>query len=176
MSSAERLAFQRMDREEAISIILKTIAPFQCEIPPEFFSDKCFLLAKGKFDQILMIKRDKMNNEVLAELGKIHLSPYSVGVPLLKRTRNNFVPTLFLGNILVNFCKNKIKVNRSEAQKITYGKPVSIDEEINFKEGIVVDEEGDFIAFCKVRRVKGKIPQREVLPVLDIGWYLREGG
>ncbi|BBG24482.1 hypothetical protein [Sulfuracidifex tepidarius] len=177
MSSKERLTFEKLSNKKFISILKESIDQYECEVDENIFADKCFFIAHSKFDQIFMIKYNNRNEEFLNGFSKIDLSPYSIGVPVLKWHRNKFFPTISMGNILAKICKNKITLDESKVEKLTYGKPVLIDRKIEFRDGIAVDKNGDFISYVTLLNKKNGIKiVTEVIPTLDVGWYLREGG
>lgn len=57
-------------------------------------------------------------------------------------------------------------------EKVLYGKPVIVEEVYNFRRALLVDGYNDFVAFVTLRR---RNRGTEIIPVLDIGWYLRAG-
>jgi hypothetical protein len=118
------------------------------------------------------------------------LHPYCLGVPLLiikytkhKNSKKIKIKPLFnLINFLKN-CKNKIILNERIVQKLSYGKPIDVDlREINSYIGehennksklyVIETDTGITIGFSRIFVYKNKA---RILPVLDIGWYLREG-
>jgi hypothetical protein len=96
----------------------------------------------------------------------------SIGLPILLK-RNTYLPLLPLGPYLVDHCQNKLNLPDRLSQKLLYGKKIKVRETYSFEDALLVDNSNEFLAFLRLRLVsKGT----EIIPVLDIGWYLREGG
>ncbi len=177
MSPKERLTFEELSDKEFISTLRESVNQYNCEITENIFADKCFFIAHSEFDQIFMILHNNMNKEILKNFSKINLSPYSIGIPILRQYKGKFFPTVSMGNLLVKFCKNKVSLDDPEIEKLTYNKSVIIDKKIEFNYGIAIDRNNDFISYVKLVAKKNRNKfLTEVIPTLDIGWYLREGG
>ncbi len=96
-----------------------------------------------------------------------------IGVPLLLKKRTGMVPLLPLGDYMIKSCSHKVILPDKIIEKVLYGKPVIVKEVYNFRRALLVDGYNDFVAFVTLRR---RNRGTEIIPVLDIGWYLRGGG
>lgn len=96
-----------------------------------------------------------------------------IGLPLLLRRGRKLVPLLALGDYMAKSCSHRVRLPDRIIEKILYGRTVTVKETYNFRKGLLVDRHSDFVAFITLRsRKKGT----EIIPDLDIGWYLRAGG
>lgn len=96
----------------------------------------------------------------------------SLGLPILLK-RRTFLPLLPVGSYLVDRCRNVLELPERLAQKLLYGKRITVRESYPFEEALLVDNLREFLAFL---RLKSTSSGTEIIPALDIGWYLREGG
>lgn len=93
------------------------------------------------------------------------LDYFSIGKPILRFKKNNL---LFYPPILDVLSKEikQIEMNPEKIKKLSFGKDIEIYE----NDGLVIIKDSYFrkIAFGSV--VRGKFN-----PLIDVGWYLREG-
>ncbi|AEB94119.1 MULTISPECIES: hypothetical protein [Metallosphaera] len=116
------------------------------------------------------------NDNVPSQITKIlskDINIVSIGLPLLSLGKKGVMPLLPLGTKMAEVCSNKIVLPTSLAQKVLYGKPVVVKERYSFYKALLIDENNDFLSFVKLRRRRD---DTVIIPILDIGWYLREGG
>ncbi len=144
-----------------------------------FITNKSFYELKGKYNQLFMLANNSVNNDRLLEFLSGLLSkgfhPYSVGTPIIIYDRSEILPTLAFGRYLAEMCENKLVISDYNLiYKIIYKKPIYISSAYNYNDVIIVDKMNNFIAYAKVENRKRGV--YEVIPVKDIGWYLRRGG
>lgn len=102
-----------------------------------------------------------------------NVSPTAIGLPLFLIRRSRILPLLPLGDYMVKDCENKLNLPEPLVQKILYGKSIIVKERFSYERALLVDSYGDFLAFVFLR---GEPHGTKIIPELDIGWYLREGG
>ncbi|WP_054838565.1 hypothetical protein [Sulfuracidifex metallicus] len=138
----------------------------------------CFILLRVNLSKYICLKRI-IFRRITLEAKRFGFFPYSIGTPILKEYNNSyFKPTLTFGSLVKDKCNNKITIDRNKAELITFKKSIIINNLFSFNNAIVLDDRKDFVAFAILKPIKlNKIENAtEVIPTLDIGWYLREGG
>ncbi|QGR18850.1 hypothetical protein [Stygiolobus azoricus] len=185
MQAKKKLDYRRISLDEFLSIVEQILKSYNCDNLrfSQLFKDKEIFLFSSSFDQIEVFSSknyDKLN-EILTKLREVDLYPYSIGEPIAKVVKGKAYPLLLMSEYLSQVCKNKIFLNNSKlVEKLTYGKSVLINfrdvkatcELTDNKKYLIYSEDGIFVAFARVKIKKKFI---EIIPDLDIGWYLREG-
>ncbi len=173
--SPQEMRVKSLNIYELQSILDDILRIFDCkydDIYKYFSKYHIYELLGEKFSQVSISTSDF--TEIVNKISKIDLYPYFIGIPILKITKSkNILPLIPLGNILTKFCKKIIRLDEKLVNKLIYGKSVFINEKITFDRAIIVNKYGEFIAYVKVKRFKNGTL---IIPELDIGWYLREGG
>ncbi|QGA67780.1 hypothetical protein [Sulfolobus sp. E11-6] len=144
-----------------------------------FILNKSFYELKGKYNQLFMLANNVNNirlSEFLSSLLSKGFHPYSVGTPIIIYDKSEILPTLAFGRYLAEMCENKLVISDYNLiYKIIYKRPIYINSIYNYNNDvIIVDKMSNFIAYAKVKNRKRGV--YEVIPVKDIGWYLRRGG
>ncbi|MEM3269041.1 MAG: hypothetical protein QXZ61_01145 [Saccharolobus sp.] len=179
MSSEKRvMIFRELDDKYVLKVLYPIFTHYNClDRLNEFISNKLFFELKGEYSQIFMfnsINYEKIS-EILQSLYSVRFHPYSLGIPILVYKGSDVRPTLAFGKYLADICKNKfIIMNHHLIYKLIYGKPIIINANYKYKNAIAVDKFNNFIAYVKI--TKSKKGKTKVIPVKDIGWYLRRGG
>jgi len=159
-------------------ILLPIFNKYNCiDKLPEFIDNRIFFILEGKYNQLMMINTDNINllSQILKDLSSINFYPYSIGVPIVTFNSLNTKPTIALGRYLVNICKNKVEILDPQLiYKIIYGKSIIINSKKLYNDAIIVDNKNNFIAYAKLVQIDEK--RTRVIPIKDIGWYLRRGG
>ncbi|ARM75861.1 hypothetical protein [Acidianus manzaensis] len=170
--SSTKIDVKNIDFEEFKEMLDSIYKKYNCVDFSHMFSTFHILKISGaNFSQILYTTSDF--DQTIKELNRIGLFPYSVGIPILKiDTSGRIIPLLPLGDIMKNFCKNKICLPSSIVMKIIYGREVKVNEKYPFKYAILMLN-NIFVAYVKVKRIANKTM---IIPELDIGWYLRKAG
>lgn len=185
MQAKKKLDYKRISLNEFLSIVKQILVSYNCDAEgfSQLFRDKEIFLFSSSFDQIEVFsnKNNDKLNEILTKLRELNLYPYSIGEPIVKILKGKVYPLLPISEYLSQVCKNKIFLNNSKlVEKLTYGKSVLVDfrdvkttcELSDNKKYLIYSEDAIFIAFTRVK-IKKKFV--EIIPDLDIGWYLREG-
>ncbi|QKQ99855.1 hypothetical protein GWK48_05155 [Metallosphaera tengchongensis] len=154
----------------AIKSILHTIGLiYGCKEITELYSFNFY-----KLNGIIYGFNGKVPDIIKQKVGLSEIpKPSQLGIPLLMVTERKVVPMLPLGQYMVKACHNVIHLPEALASKVLYGKTVIIKDSYSFWRGLLRDKRGDFLAFLKLRKLGN---ETEIIPELDIGWYLREGG
>ncbi|MEM1626310.1 MAG: hypothetical protein QXV69_03375 [Sulfolobaceae archaeon] len=157
------MPFEEIDKEKIYEIINDISSKLNCNFDLTIFNNKIFL----KFSKYIMIFKNE--NEILNKIDKEKLISCGIIFAILTK-RDGVLPFISISDILINSCKNKLILPEKLAEKLTYGKKIILKEKLNNGYYIVLTKKGDFIGIVKVRR------EKEIIPILDIGWYLRRGG
>jgi len=176
LRSSKRLNFIVLDKSRLIELLHPIYKKYNCNEEYSFLENKLIIKFKSSFEQIEIIENNSKVREVLDELEKIGLFPYSVGEPIILKKGKDVRPLIPLAKYLSQVCKNKLILKSKLAEKITYGKTVRLSlGSLKIKEGsyLVYNEKNDFICYSNVKIDKKGI---KIIPELDIGWYLRKGG
>ena len=169
-----RVTITRLTLKDVRIYIEKIFKLYNCENNLDFLNDKEIYMFSFHFSTIQIIPKTNKLNEIIDALRSIGLNPYSVGEPIILISENGDVkPLLPFSRYLVKLCKNKIYLPEKLAEILTYGKPVILKEAIEEGAYLIMDKNDNFIAYGIVKREKNKT---KIIPELDIGWYLREGG
>lgn len=182
-----------MNKKDEVCDILEVInEQFNCTLcNDEFLSKYDFIRASGEdFSQIYIIKSNfsELIDSIITELRRLNFFPYSVGKPILiihgkvkgKNIRDlRIEPLLPFGEIMLNYCKNIIRLPEFYSSKFIYGRELVLNFSIlnitNLRNGyyLFMDIGTNFLGFGKVVVNKDRM---RVIPIRDIGWYLRKGG
>mgnify|MGYP001772512242 CR=1 FL=1 len=173
-NSKGRLIITKLSLEDIRVYIDKIFKLYNCENNLEFLNDKEIFMFTSHFSTIQIIPRTNKLDEIINALNAIGLNPYSIGEPIILVLKDgNVKPLLPFSRYLIKLCKNKIYLPDKLAEILTYGKSITLREPIEEGAYIVMDKNNNFIAYCTAKREKNKT---KIIPELDIGWYLREGG
>ena len=169
-----RLVITKLSLDGVRAYIDKIFKLYNCENNFEFLNDKEIFMFTSYFSTIQIIPRTNKLDEIISELGRIGLNPYSIGEPIIIISKDgNIKPLLPLSRYLIKLCKNKIYLSEKLAEILTYGNAITLREAIEEGSYIIMDKNDNFIAYGIVKREKNKT---KIIPELDIGWYLRKGG
>ncbi|AWR97222.1 hypothetical protein DFR86_06375 [Acidianus sulfidivorans JP7] len=170
--SIRKINIEKISKNDLEKLLQSIYKRYNCDNFSKVFDSYFILKIEGeKFSQIAYTNSDF--SQIIDKLNNINLFPYFIGIPILKITgKNKIVPLLPLGDIMKDFCKNKIYLPSSLAMKIIYGHKIEVKESYSFKYGIIILDD-KFIAYVKTLRSKNKTL---IIPDLDIGWYLRKAG
>jgi len=169
-----KIIITKMSLENARIYIDKIFKLYNCENNLEFLNDKEIFMFISHFSTIQIIPRTNKLDQIINGLNIIGLNPYSIGEPIILVSKDgNVKPLLPFSRYLIKLCKNKIYLADKLAEIITYGKLLTLNEVIEEGAYIIMDKNDNFIAYGTVKRKKNKT---KIIPVLDIGWYLRKGG
>ncbi|AAK40590.1 hypothetical protein SULI_06270 [Saccharolobus solfataricus] len=174
-----RMSFSEARIDEVRSKLEVIFSRYNCMNKlSEFICNKSFYELKGKYNQLFMLTNNVDKDRLLEFLSGLlskGLHPYSIGIPIIIYDMSEILPTLAFGRYLAEICENKLVIfNYNLIYKIIYKKPIYINYAYNYKDVIIVDKMNNFIAYAKVKSKKRGV--HEVIPVKDIGWYLRRGG
>ena len=184
--SERRLKFEEVNYQEYRELIEKLSLMFNCN-SINLEQQRLFKL-EADYTTYCYFEGDLAYFKEVYEIlySKLGLNPYCTGIPILiKRVDNVIIPLIPLEKFLRN-CKNIIRLKGKIAEKFTYGKEINLDKEniadslstnkINKSKSLyLVYDEGDiFLGFATIKNLdKNKV---KIIPVRDIGWYLRKGG
>jgi ribosome biogenesis protein Nip4 len=189
MSSKEReLKIKKMNHQLYIQLVRKIKEEFGCKDNFMLPEDRLFLL-EGEYSTVCFFggNAERLDG-ILKNLEHAGIHPYCVGIPLvildyINRKEFDFRPLTYLATFLTD-CRNKIILKDKLGEKLTYGKQIEMNiEDLNVSEYItkksserstflVYTESGLFLAFARIIIVSKKA---RIVPVLDVGWYLRRG-
>ncbi len=189
MSSKEGgLKIRKIDHELYSKLVRKIKEEFDCKENFTLPEDRLFLL-EGKYSTVCFFGGDAERlDEILENLERVDIHPYCVGIPLVildfsDQKEFNFKPLIYLATFLTE-CHNKIVLKDKLGEKLTYGRQIEISvEDLNVSRYItkksnerntflVYSESGLFLGFARIIIVGKKA---RIVPVLDVGWYLRRG-
>jgi len=179
MSTRKGIKIIKLDESKIQELLSNFASLYSCDDFSDIINQNLFYTLEGKFKQVYMFRKNNFLEELLLKLNDLDFFPYSIGTPILKEYNNSyFKPTLTFGSLVKDKCNNKITIDRNKAELITFKKSVIINNLFSFNNAIVLDDRKDFVAFAILKPIKlNKIGNAtEVIPTLDIGWYLREGG
>lgn len=183
----KNVRFGKVDRDTYTRLVAKLTSMFNCEkisleverlyILNNEYSTYCYY--EGDVDSL---------RQILYKIESVlMLHPYCVGTPILmERQDGDLIPLIPLEKYLKT-CKNKIVVKGKLAEKLTYGKIIEINEknkslntsfimQSNSRKILymIYNESDIFLGFARIEYVdKDRV---KIIPVRDIGWYLRKGG
>ncbi|MGC9104819.1 MAG: hypothetical protein ACP5HQ_00045 [Thermoprotei archaeon] len=189
MSSKEReLKIKKINHQLYIQLVRKIKEEFGCKENFALPEDKLYLL-EGEYSTVCFFGGNAERLEgILENLKQAGIHPYCVGIPLVildntDRKKFNIKPLIYLATFLTD-CGNKIVLKDKLGEKLTYGRQIEMRiEDLNVskyttKESnerttfLVYSESGLFLAFVRIIIVGKKA---RIVPVLDVGWYLRRG-
>jgi len=157
------MPLEKMSEGDVFKIIDEISKKLDCNFDLSLFKNKIFI----KISNYIMILN---NNDILDEI-RDKANIVSAGLIFGIITKKfGILPFISVSNILVNNCKKKLILPNKLAEKLTYGKKIILREKIPDGFYIILNKEGDFIGIVKVEGNK------KIIPILDIGWYLRKGG
>lgn len=177
------LNYNILDRNKICHVLNNINVKYNCNLCEEnFLKENIFLELSGdNFSQVFIFKAGEFNKlmEVLNGLKALRYFPYSVGMPIVvvHERENEVEPLIPFGYIMLKYCNNIFTIPDSKhGEKFTYGKEIVIvNKGKKYLPGyyLVVSPEGYFLGYARLNITR----QNEVvvIPIRDIGWYLRKG-
>lgn len=174
MQNNKRINITKISIDDIKEYISDIFTKYNCINSFDFIKDKEIYKFESEYSIVEIIHKNNALDKILLELKNINISPYSIGEPIIVINKiGEARPLLPLAKYLLNICKNKITLNEKLSEILTYGKPLIINEKLEGKYYLVLNKTGEFVAYVKVKIEKEKT---KIIPLLDIGWYLRKGG
>ncbi|BCU70563.1 hypothetical protein [Stygiolobus caldivivus] len=183
MQTKKKIEYKKISLNEFLHIVSSLLKEYNCieDIFSYLFQDKLLFEFISAFIQIEVIDKNSKVDEILNKLKQINLYPYSIGEPIIKIKKGKVYPLLPIADYLRLACKNKIYLkDRKVIEKLTYGKNATLgindilasEKLIDKGKYLIYDIDDIFICFSMIKLKNERV---EIIPDLDIGWYLREG-
>ena len=184
----KNVRFEKVDQDTYTRLIVELSSMFNCE-KIDLEAERLYAL-KNEYSTYCYYEGDIDSlKQILNKIeGALALHPYCVGTPvLMERLNGDLIPLIPLEKYLKKTCKNRIIINGKLAEKFTYGKIIEINvrsnrlnisylRQSNSQKSLymVYNEYELFLGYARIENVNKD--RLKIIPVRDIGWYLRKGG
>jgi ribosome biogenesis protein Nip4 len=165
------IKFESINTEELKKILSKIEKDFDCKFSSKFYDNHIFFkYVFNNFIKIYYINKNEFITNLLKYLINKNINFYSIGICIITIKNNKIIPLLGFGEVMIEYCRQKIKLPYGLIYKFTYGKSIRVKERIKNGYYIILSKNNEFIGYAKV------VKEHVIIPIKDIGWYLRRGG